>query len=255
VTIEILDSTRKVVRTLRPTARAGLNRTYWDLESDETPAPRMRTKPMHNEEFELDAAGTRPAPGFGGFSILMPPGRYTVRLTVPGMAPQTQPLTVIKDPHNMATLAEVHEQYRALAAIQRDHAQAAQMLNTIERVRAQIAALKPQLGADAAGADSLEGKFMAVESRLVDLRMTGRGQDGVRWPVKLAGQLGYLAGTISSSDFAPTAQQKEVAVMLAKETRDVDAALRALISKDLADYNATLRSKNLKPIEAEPVVP
>jgi hypothetical protein len=255
VTIEILDSTRKVVRTLRPTARAGLNRTYWDLQSDATPAPRMRTKPMFNEEFELDTAGTRATPGLGGFSILMPPGRYTVRLTVPGAAPQTQPLTVIKDPHNMATVAEVYEQTRALQAIQRDHAQAVQMLNTIENVRAQIGTLRPQLGGDTAGANGLEQKFVGVESRLVDLRMTGRGQDGVRWPVKLGGQLDYLASTIAASDFAPTAQQREVALVLNRETRDVNAALRALISRDLAEYNNILRSKNLKPIEAELVVP
>jgi hypothetical protein len=85
--------------------------------------------------------------------------------------------------------------------------------------------------------------------------MTGRGQDGVRWPVRLGGQLDYLASTIAASDFAPTGQQKEVAVVLAKETRDVNAALRALIAKELAEYNNVLRAKNLKPVEAELTVP
>jgi hypothetical protein len=88
-----------------------------------------------------------------------------------------------------------------------------------------------------------------VEQRIIDLRMTGRGQDGVRWPVRLAGQLSYLAGTIASSDFAPTVQQREVAAVLAKETRDVHAALRALMTRDLASYNATLRARGLKTID------
>ena len=39
----------------------------------------MRTKPMYDAEFTMDADGTRPAPGFGTLSVLMPPGRYTVK--------------------------------------------------------------------------------------------------------------------------------------------------------------------------------
>ena len=254
VTIEILDSTRKVIRTMRENGRAGINRAYWNLRGENAPAVRMRTKPMYNEEFELDSAGTRIGPGFGGFSILMPPGRYTVRLTVNGI-PYTQPLTVIKDPNNMATLAEIHDQTRALLAIQRDHAAAAAMVNTIEEIRAQLIALKPQLGGDSASADALEQKFISVEERLIDLRMTGRGQDGVRWPVKLGGQLDYVASGIAASDFAPTTQARAVAAVLAKETRDVHAALTALINTELPKFNATLTAKGLKTVEAQLSVP
>ena len=51
----------------------------------------MRTKPMFNAEFQMDSDGTRPAPGFGSIAVLMPPGRYTVQLTVDGQSLQ-QPL-------------------------------------------------------------------------------------------------------------------------------------------------------------------
>lgn len=254
VTIEILDSTRKVIRTLRENARAGINRSYWNLRGETPPPLRLRTKPLHNEEFELDSAGTRVGPSFGGFSVLMPPGRYTVRLIDNGV-PYTQPLTVVKDPNNMATLAEIHDQTRALMAIQRDHAAAAAMVNTIEGIRAQLQALKPQLAADSTGADSLDRKFISVEERLIDLRQTGRGQDGVRWPVRLGGQLDYLASGIAASDFAPTAQAREVAAVLAKETRDVHAALTALINSELPKYNETLKARGLRLIEAQHSVP
>ena len=40
--------------------------------------------------------------------------------------------------------------------------------------------------------DSLERKFVGVEERIIDLRMTGRGQDGVRWPVKLVLPVGFF---------------------------------------------------------------
>jgi len=256
VTFEILDTTRRVIRTWQDSARAGINRAHWDLEGDTTRSARMRTNPLFNDQFPLGPAGNRAAPGFGGITVLMPPGRYTVRLIVNG-TPYTQPLEVRKDPNNFATLAEILAQTRALMAIQRDHAAAAEMVNTIESVRAQIQALRTQLASAAATADvrnagdSLEQKFMDVEERLLDLRMTGRGQDGVRWPVRLGGQLAYLAGTISASDHAPTAQQKEVAAVLAKETRDVHAALQAILSKELANYNSMLRGRNLKTIDVE----
>jgi photosystem II stability/assembly factor-like uncharacterized protein len=260
VTIEILDSTRKVVRTLRDTATAGLNRTYWDLRNDTTRSARLRTKPMFNEEFELTADGTRPAPDGGSLTVLMPPGRYTVRLIVNGTQ-YIQPLEVRKDPSSAATLAEIHDQFRSLIAIQRDVGAVNEMLNTIESVRSQIQAVKRQTATDGAAADvrsagdSLERKFMDVEQRMIDLRMTGRGQDGVRWPVRLAGQLGYVASGIASSDFAPTAQHREVAGILAKETRDVHAALRALMTRDLSNYNSMLRGRGLKTIDVElPIV-
>jgi len=252
---EILDSTRKVIRTFRDTAAtAGLNRAYWDLRNDTTRSARMRTKPMYDEEFELSADGTRAAPDGGSMSVLMPPGHYTVKLIV-GNASFTQPLEVRKDPSSAAALAEIHDQFRALVAIQRDAAATAEMLNTIESVRSQMQALKPQLASNTSAADvrsagdALEQKFVDVESRILDLRLTGRGQDGVRWPVKLAGQLGYLASTIDDSDFAPTTQQREVAGILAKETRDVHSALQTLMSKDLANYNTMLRGKGLKTID------
>src|SRR6185503_6932840 len=146
VLIEIIDSTRKVVRSLLDTAEAGLNRAYWDLRNDTTRSARMRTKPMYNDAFELDANGTRSAPGFGGVTVLMPPGRYTVRLTVGGTQ-YTQPLPVIKDPSSHATLADILDQTRALLSIQRDHAAASDMVNTIESVRAQMRDLQTALRA------------------------------------------------------------------------------------------------------------
>src|SRR5688572_7912655 len=130
VRIEILDSTRKVVRTINDTARAGLNRVTWNLQGDTSRSARLRTKPMFNDEFQMGADGTRP--GFGGMSLVMPPGRYSVRLTVNGTA-HTEPLEVRKDPHSRAALAELHDQLRALAAIQRDHSAAAEMVNKIGR--------------------------------------------------------------------------------------------------------------------------
>src|SRR5688572_29158133 len=160
--IEILDSTRKVVRTMNETGRAGLNRVYWNLQGDTSRSVRLRTKPMYNEEFEMAADGTRP--GFGSISLLMPPGRYTVRLTANGVT-QSEPLEVRKDPHSRAALAELHDQMRALVAIQRDHSAAAEMVQAIEDVRVQLQGLGRNSSAPAdirSGADELQQKFIGV---------------------------------------------------------------------------------------------
>jgi photosystem II stability/assembly factor-like uncharacterized protein len=259
-TITILDVSGKTVRTLKGTATAGLNRVHWDLRNETTKSPRMRTKPMNDAEFTMDADGTRTAPGFGTLAVLMPPGHYTVRLTVGGQS-FTQPLDVLKDPNTTVTEADIRASAGLLTTVQRDMNTATDMLNTIESVRAQVQAIAAQVANDAAmaavrtGGDSIEQKFIGVERDIVDPRMTGRGQDEVRYPVKLGGQLNYLAGGIAASDFAPTSQQQAVDQVLAKQTRDTRAALQALVQGDLAKFNALLRSKGLKTIDVTlPVV-
>ena len=125
-------------------------------------------------------------------------------------------------------------------------------LNQIERLRSQIQALG--LAEVRAAGDAIERKFMDVESRLIDLRMTGRGQDEVRWPVRAAGQLSYLAGGVGASDFTPTSQQRDVQTVLVKNVRDTRAALDQLLRVDLPAFNALLRAKGLKTITLEGIV-
>ena len=90
---------------------------------------------------------------------------------------------------------------------------------------------------------------MGVEQTIVDLRLTGRGQDEVRWPVQLGGQISYLAGGIGSSDFTPTTQQRAVNEILVKQMRETRQALEQLMNKDLKAFNDLLRARGLKPID------
>jgi hypothetical protein len=188
----------------------------------------------------------------------MPPGQYTVVLTVDGQSYQ-QPLEVRKDPNTPGTLADIRAQTNLLLALQKDHAETGDVLSTVEHVRVQMQALATQLANDASAAavraatDSLEQQFIALEQRIVDLRMTGQGQDEVRYPVKLAGQIGWLAGGVDASDFAPTTQAVEVQIILAKQTQENRATLEKLVNDGLAKLNVQLRARGLKPIEARPV--
>ena len=132
------------------------------------------------------------------------------------------------------------------------------MVGTIENVRGQLQSLGGQSAASAEvrqAGDTLERKLMDVEGQIIDLRLTGRGQDEVRYPVKAAGQINWLASGIGASDFTPTSQQREVQAILAKTVRDTRSALDRLLQRDLATFNGMLKAKGLKTIDAgQPVV-
>jgi photosystem II stability/assembly factor-like uncharacterized protein len=252
--IAIVDAAGKTVRMLQGTQQRGLNRVNWDLRDDATKTPRMRTKPMNDVEFTMDPDGTRAAPGFGTLAVLMPPGRYTVRLTVDGRA-FTQPLEVRKDPSESVTEQEIKATTDQLIAMQADINNTVDVLNTTEVVRAQIVTLSAQLLNDRNNADiktqvdALEQKMLGLVQKIIDPRLTGRGQDEVRYPAKVGAQLNYLANGMAASDFTPTAQQREVNVVLDKQVKDNRATFDQLIARDLAALNDLLKKRGLKPID------
>jgi hypothetical protein len=207
---------------------------------------------VNDAEFEMARDGTRDAAGFGTIAVLMAPGRYTARLTANGQT-LTQSFDVLKDPNQAETIAEIKAATDALLALQRDHQSAAEMLGTIENVRAQLESLGRESATTAdirQSGDTLERKFMTVEGQLIDLRLTGRGQDEVRYPVMAAGQLSWLANGIGASDFAPTSQQHEVQGILNTKVRDTRSALDRLLQRDLAAFNGLLKAKGVKTIDA-----
>ena len=262
VAISIQQSDGRTVRTLRGTKNAGVNRIYWDLRNEPTKESRMRVQPLYGDWVEVPPEG-RPAPGLGRFSVLMPPGTYTVKLSVGGQE-FTQPLEVRLDPNSGGSLEEVRTQVARLLDLQADLNAAVDMYNQTELIRAQVQHLNRTLAADGdnadirAAADSLEQKFVGFEENLHQLRLTGRGQDGVRWPIKLAGRIAYLSNGIASSDFAPTSQQVEVHELFKREIQTLQGQLGQLIGQDLPQFNERLRQRNIPNIvagTARPMVP
>ncbi|HET9514126.1 MAG TPA: hypothetical protein VFO95_09355, partial [Gemmatimonadales bacterium] len=252
VRLEILDSSGGLVRKLTGPGKAGLNRIWWDLRHDPLKPVKLRTPPLHAPEVAVGPDG-RGSSDLFPLGILAPPGSYTVRLKVGGKE-YTQTLEVRKDPNSGGSEAEIAQQMELLRQIRDDLVSATDMINALENIRHQIAALRITLSDDTVRAavrtqaDSLDQKAIAVEQELVELRLTGRGQDLIRFPVRIAGRLAYLGGDVGSSDYAPTAQQRAVHAELRSQLQAVRQRYEAFLSTDLAAFNAILTQRGMSGI-------
>jgi len=245
VTVTIADAQGQVLRTLTAPNAAGLNRVHWDLRHEPSTEVRLRTSPMYAPHIVPGPDG-RVAPGTGRLSILAPPGRYTVKLSAGGVE-QSHPLEVRKDPNSGGTEGDIAEQVRTLVNIRRDMNDGADAVNRVEAVRAQlegISRLVDDLEVRRA-TTTLNDQLAEAEMNLVDLRLTGGGQDGVRFGSKLLAKLNYLANGVASSDYKPADQHVEVQQLLNTQLREHLARIETLLNRDLSALNDLLRTKNV----------
>jgi hypothetical protein len=275
------------VRTLTGTKTVGINRVNWDLRGEQTKEVRLRTSPAYAAEVRNGPEGWRLAPDGGRLSVLQPPGTYTVKLLVGGAdanaSGQTlsQQLVVKKDPNSEGTEADINAQIAMLFELRKDLETAADMVNQIEAIRSQLAAITGLLGpsepapastgtagvspatnaqresqpAQTPSADyaaikqpvsDLDKKLIDIEENLIQRRLTGQGQDTVRWPPKLISKINYLANGLASGDFPPTVQQREVHTMLREQLTTVRQRLDDILNKDLDSFNKQLRDRNVQ---------
>jgi photosystem II stability/assembly factor-like uncharacterized protein len=244
-TIEILDASGTIVRTLRGPNARGVNRIHWDLRDEPNEPIVLLTSPMYAEHIEVGEDG-RPAPGGARISILMPPGRYTVRLTVDGRTHE-QPLTVLKDPHSAGTEADIAAQVAFVRAVRDDVVEAGEAVERVESMRVQLAAIVRFLDDDSLKADihEVQQKLIDIQMNMVDLRLTGQGQDGVRFEARLLQKLGYLTNAITNADFGPTDQESEVRALLHAQLLEHMDTVERLVREEVAPLNERLRARGV----------
>ncbi|HEX6315861.1 MAG TPA: hypothetical protein VFZ73_13415 [Gemmatimonadaceae bacterium] len=250
VTIRIADASGTVVRTMQGTRDRGINRVAWNLQDNPSMPIRMRTTPLYADW--VDLGPNRVRSGGNGIALLQPPGTYTVTLDVDGRT-FTQPLRVLKDPNSEGTEADIAAQFTALKAMRADHDSAASAINRIEWTRRQLldleAILRDQGGPGAAEilqqSQALTRKLIGVEENLIQLRTTGTGQDGVRWPAQVSERLRYLIGNTSTGDYRPTDQAGEVHQVLRVQLEEARRNLNLILQTDLPALNRLLQQRNL----------
>jgi hypothetical protein len=247
VSIKIVDAGGQTIQTIRGTGNAGLNRVWWNLRNDQSKEVRLRTSPLYAPEIRVNAEGWRPLPEGGRMNILMPPGTYTVKLSVDGQEVGSQPLKVLIDPNAGGSDADIQAQTAMLTALRKDLESAADMTNQIEMIRGQLESMR-QIIRDASvksAADDLEKKLADIEDNLIQRKFSGQGQDTTRYPTKLIGKLTYLAGDVSDGDYPPNTQEKEVQAMFESQLADLRKRLDVVVSTDVAAFNRMLRDKNI----------
>ena len=249
VMISVKDASGAVVRKMYHKGKAGLNRVWWDLREDPSTAIVMRNKPLFAEWITLNdkRAGTAPT-STRGFSPLVLPGNYTISLKV-GDKEYSQPLKLLKDPNSEGTDADVIAQKNLVDQIKKDISSAVEMVNQLEWIRRQGADLK-SIAEDQKNTEvvkeieTLEQRAVDLENNLIQLKITGQGQGGTRWPAQVIEKLQYLGGTAEIADFAPADQYKEVHQVLQKRLQDSQAKYNQLVDKDLPLFHDILKKNN-----------
>ena len=250
VAVVVQNAAGEEVRRLEAGGDRGLNRVWWNLREEQSTEMRLRTAPSGADWVELDEDRSRPAPGGGRIAILAPPGTYRVVLEA-GEERREASLEILKDPNSEGSLEDIAAQTALLRELRADMETVAVMVNEIEWLRRQVLDVKAvaeatnRVEAIASAVDGFEGSLIAVEERLIQLKATGTGQDGVRWPNMLAGRIGYLAGAVASADFPPTDQMREVHAALQERLAAARQGLDEVLEDQLPEMNRALEGEGV----------
>jgi photosystem II stability/assembly factor-like uncharacterized protein len=235
VTIEVLDASGAVVRTLssdRDTApdsgsvikvKQGHNRVAWDL--------RHQTLANVPELYTWGSLRGR----------RMPPGTYEIRVTQ-GEMRQTQAVNIIKDPRVEAAPSDFREQERFIARVSADLAEIHDGVIRLRDVREQVENLtkrtKERDGGEAIGevGTQLVDDLTAMEDSLVQKRVVD-GQTVINFPSRLRFQYVYLCGAVDGTEGIVTEGARQLHRDLAARWTRFKQQLDELLGPRVASLN------------------
>ena len=226
-------------QTLRVATEAGLNRFVWNLRY-----PDARKLPGDKSVEDEQLAGP-----------VVPPGRYTVRLSVEGVD-HTQEFELRSDPRVAASEDDLRAQCDLLLRI-RDKVSATHgAIITIRDLRGQVEGWERRL-AGREGAPEIRAQARHLKATLTDIEdalVQREAASPLQYPSRLNVKIAGLAGFVDSADAAPARQQYEVFDDLSARIDAQLARLNAVITDDVAAFNAALRDADL-PAVAPPSAP
>lgn len=252
VKIHIVNAAGDTVRTIDNKAKPGINRVWWDLRSNPTTEVVFRTTPEAAPWFPMAENRTRKNPNFAPHTYLVPPGTYTVHLVAGGQNLKSS-IKVLKDPHSEGTLEDIKVQTDFILKARKDMNKLAEMVNAIELARRQLLDLVESLKAK--GDEKMTKEIMdmnekltKLEGNMVQLKVTGTGQDAVRWPAKIGEKMDYLTNTAATADFKPSDSHNEVYEVLKNDLNAQEAAYDKLMKEDFVTFVKKLQNNNIGPV-------
>jgi hypothetical protein len=187
-----------IVAPAKLQAEPGMHRFVWDFHSATTSTGRRRR---------------------GGGGPFVPPGRYSVHLTIAGRT-LVEPLTIRRDPRIHATDADLVAQYALAHDVDT-------LLARVQRAVTQAADARKKPGADVAKINAVAGAPGTTRGAAVAKNTGGAGAPATTSFTTLswyASALNDLLGSIESADSAPTADERAAWTSLRPKS---EAALRA----------------------------
>jgi hypothetical protein len=265
VEVAIFDSAGEKIRTLYGKNERGFNRISWDLRFEPTQEVHLRTTPSGNphvwEEKRFRGKNHR-AVFYYGISTpkkgpLVPPGSYTVKLTVDGKELPTRILEVLKDPNSAATEADLEASSKLAVAIYKNINTVARMINQVEWTRKQVEEFRRMLKAtkadqaDFTAADALEKATREVEDRLMEPTLAEADAKSFRDSLELYLKFVWLLAEVSTgggdvsgnADFAPTQPELEVYDLLSGRLSEVKGQFEELYGKTIPAFNESMSAK------------
>lgn len=258
-TLEILDSAGVALRSFEPdTTRpdstrpaaggrrrggvtylpkgAGLQRLYWDGRAQGIASfPGMI----------LWGAGTN--------GPMLPPGRYTARLTIDGRK-LNAPVLVRRNPWIAdVTDADLIAQYRFGRQVRDKATEANNAVIAIRRVKSQLDDRYKRAANDTplkSAGETLRTNASAIEENVYQVRNQS-GQDPLNFPIKVNNRLANLLAMSERGDGRPTTNMPEIFGILTTELKGYTTKLDQVWKTDLVAVNKELARLNLPPLDPD----
>jgi photosystem II stability/assembly factor-like uncharacterized protein len=263
VNLQVLDAGGQVIRTLAvPNARAGLNRTTWNLMYEPARMVQIRTTPKENphiwDEPDFKGNETRPVTHWGinatTATPIAAPGKYSVRMEIGSGQPLTQPFEILKDPAIPSPDADLVESTKMQVRIRDDISATSDMVNRMEITRKQIEDL---LKANA-GKDELERPLLDLNKKIFDVELQLVTQQDLRSDDKyfvdaykvymnllwLGGAVGTGAGDeAGGADYKPRDVAYQILDTLEKDLAAAKTGFTNITDREIPAFNRTMAGK------------
>ncbi len=272
VDLSVLDSHNTVVRDYKNVpGRPGLNRRTWDMRYEPPRLVKLRTNAPDNpfiwEETRFRRADSRPITHWGiqqaEVGPVVPPGKYTVRLTVAGKA-YTVPLEIVRAPQIKASDAELAASVKMQLRIRDDISAVSDMVNQLEWMRKQMDDVQKMMRAENPKADLLKSvqamdqKMQGVEYKLISKVEANSDDKYYVEPYKiylnliwLNGEVGTGAGDVAgSANYGPTDTSVAVLETIEKDLTAARKDYQALMDKEVPAFNRAMLSGGVTPLSA-----
>ena len=230
LSLEVLDASGKLVDTLDPTTRRGINRVQWSMQEKPPLVPRA-----------AQVAGNATQ----GPRVL--PGTYTLRLSKGGERVETK-LSVSLDRRAHYTAKDRRAQH---AASMRVHAMFGEMSGVVERIERTRAAIAGALEkADGPLADKLRAASKKLEEAKKKIVATKEG-GAITGEERIREHTDLLYGALLSHEGKPAKYLLDRTDVLRRELDDVKKEVEGIMTADVKSLDGELKAKGLGAIPTD----